>query len=45
VKAAGANEILQIFKGDGAEAVEGERAGLAEVDERALDGFPGGVLG
>ena len=36
---------LQIGEGKCAEAVDGQRSGLAQIGERTLDGLPGGVLG
>jgi len=36
---------LQIVEREGAQAYEGVGAGLAQIGKRALDGFPGGVLG
>ena len=41
----GADEIAELGFGDGAQAIDGERAAGFEVGDGALDGFPGGVLG
>ena len=41
----GSDEVAEIGFGNGAQAVDGEDAAGFEVRDRALDGFPGGVLG
>jgi hypothetical protein len=38
------DELLQLGEGEGAQAVDAERAGAAEIGQRDLDGFPGCVL-
>ena len=45
VKAGGLDEALQLPEGERTQAVHGQRARLAQVSERSLDGLPGCVLG
>jgi hypothetical protein len=44
MKAAGTNEFLEVGQAERTQAVNGERAGVAQVFKGALDRFPGGVL-